>query len=127
MSLAVFSWLRRLIERFASVLDSRPPKRIACQPPGEVFPWSKGVTLIALDAVVFAIPAAILEPHETIGSVIHGDDAMELNIPDGDRIYLRLQPGMSVWLTKSCQACVIAEDRTPKRVQILLEGERATE
>lgn len=106
--------------------DSQPPKRVAYQPHGEVFKWPRGVKLMALETVVFAVPAAILEPHETIGSVVRGDDAMELNIPDGDRIYIRLQPGMSVWLTKSCEACVIAEDKKPKQVQIFLESETTT-
>ena len=36
----------------------------------------------------------------------------------GDRFYLRLRPGMSVSLTKSCQACVVAEDAAPRRFQV---------
>ena len=92
---------------------------LAHQPPGEVFPWPEGTDLTALDEVVIALPVALFGEHEPIGSVVFCPDGAELNIPpQGDRFYLRLRPGMSVRLTKSCQACVIAEDTEPRRFKV---------
>lgn len=109
----MFAWLRKK----ASATTTADP--VATQPPGKVFPWPRGTTLTSLDEAVLALPKAILGPDETIGSVIRGDDAMEINIPDqGETLYLRLGPGMSVTLSKSCQSMVVSVDGRPKRFRI---------
>jgi hypothetical protein len=90
-------------------------EKVAHQPPGEVFPWAKGWRLTALDEAIIAVPAAILSDSETIGSVIHCDDGVRLNLPTasqatpGERIMIWLQPGQSVWLSKSCQGVVVPQ------------------
>src|SRR3954447_10073228 len=98
---------------------SGAPDPIAKQPAGEVFPWPRDTTLTALDEAVLALPKAILGPSEVIASVIRGDDDMQISIPEvGDRLFLRLQPGMSVSLSKSCQACVVSDDGQPRRFRV---------
>jgi hypothetical protein len=92
---------------------SRSSSQIAHQEPGEVFPWPKEWRLTALDEAVLAVPTALLADHETIGSVIHADNDVQLQLsaasdPGADnRILIWLQAGQSVWLTKSCQAMVV--------------------
>jgi hypothetical protein len=79
-----------------------------------VFPWAKGWQLTALDEAIIAVPAGILGDSETIGCVIHCDDGVQLALPTashatpGERIMIWLQPGQSVWLSKSCQAVVVS-------------------
>ena len=106
---------------------STEPKisEIAIQLPGRVFPWPKGVNLLAIDEIILAIPAAILHDDEQIGSVIFGHNEMEIKLPQvpantpGACIYLRLRPGMSVSLTKSCDAMIVADDNTPRRLKVV--------
>jgi hypothetical protein len=84
------------------------------QPPGEVFAWPKGWQLTALDEAILAVPAAVIGDREIIGSVIHCHDDVRINLPtgthstEGARIMLWLKPGQSVWLSKSCDAVVVA-------------------
>jgi hypothetical protein len=101
----MFGWLKRK-------KDPAPPtERAAHQPPGEVFPWPKGWRITAIDEAVIAVPAAILSANDVIGSVIHCDDEVRLNLPvdaSVTQIQIWLKPGQSVWLSKSCQAVVLA-------------------
>jgi hypothetical protein len=116
----VFAWLRK---KATPTVTSEQP--MATQPPGEVFPWPRSTTLTSLDETVLALPKAILGPDEPIGSVIRGDDAMEINIPEqGEVLYLRLRPGMSVTLSKSCQAVVVSDNKKPKQFRISVTAER---
>jgi hypothetical protein len=107
--LAVFGWFRKKPEPPSAV------EKVARQPPGEVFPWAKGWRLTALDEAMITVPAAILGDNEAIGSVIHCDDGVRLNLPTaphatpGERITIWLQPGESVWLSKSCQGVVVPQ------------------
>src|SRR5262245_39506080 len=92
---------------------------IASQPPGQTFPWHKGTILTALDEAIIALPMAIFDSDKAMGSVVLGPDDMQLNIPkEGDTFFIRLQPGMSVSLTKSCQARVVADDGQPRRFKV---------
>jgi hypothetical protein len=92
---------------------------VAQQPPGEIFPWPKGTVLTPLDEVTIALPTAIFGKDEPIGSVLLCSDDVLMNIPkEGDTFFIRLQPGMSVSLTKSCQARVVADDKQPRRFKI---------
>jgi hypothetical protein len=100
-----------------------------------VFPWATGWQLTALDEAIIAVPAAILGDHETIGSVIHCDEGVQLNLPTaphampGERIMIWLQPGQSVWLSKSCQGVVMpqSEGDTMARRFRLIEVARQAE
>jgi hypothetical protein len=106
--------------------NSPPPApRVASQPAGEVFPSPKGWRLTAVDEVVLLVPAQILSDDEPIGSVIRCDDGVKLRLPTvpldspDARIFVWLQPGQSVWLTKSCQAMVVPNDEQDKAVRRL--------
>lgn len=102
---------------------SRRDSKIATQPVVEVFPWPKGVVLKPLDRLVFSLPVAMINEGETIGSVIDCDNNAGIAIPDGDdKIYLRVEPGVKVRLSKSVQAVVLgwSEDEVePKRIEII--------
>lgn len=124
----LFGWFKR---------KPAPPDasvKIASQPPGDVFPWPTGWQLTALDEVIIAVPAAILSDEETIGSVIHADEDVRINLPTvshstpDERIAIWLQPGQSVWLSKSCQAVVLPQfegDKMSRRFRINEIGLRA--
>ena len=98
--------------------SKKPKPRITAQPPGEVFSCPANTQLKALDEFVLALPLALLEPDEEIGSVIQGDEDAEF-CTDDERIYLRLKPGMIISVTKSCQAFISSDDPTPRRIEIL--------
>jgi hypothetical protein len=121
----MFGWLKKKPESPAS------GEKIAHQPPGEVFPWAKGWQLTALDEAILAVPAAILSDNETIGSVIHCDDGVQLKLPTsahdspGEQIMIWLKPGQSVWLSKSCQAIVVPESEGDTAVRRLRVAEIA--
>lgn len=113
---------------FLALLEPPLPEepQIGHQAPGEVFSWPKRWQLTALDEVILAVPAAILNDDEQIGSVINCEDSVRLNIPTGlpnpnDRILIWLQPGQAVYLSKSCQAMVVPgneQDREAKRFKV---------
>lgn len=104
----MFSWLKKQPKQSTN-------EKVAHQPPGEVFPWPKGWQLTALDEAIIAVPAAIIGDNEIIGTVIHADDGVQLNMPkephstSGTLIMLRLLAGQSVWLSKSCDAFVVPQ------------------
>ena len=109
----MFGWFKKKPE-LPPVTDP-----VANQPPGEIFPWPKGVVLTALDEVVIAIPAAVFDNDRPISEVLFGSDEIGFAMPLGSELcLLKLQPGMSVSLAKSCQAYVVAEDKQPRRIQI---------
>lgn len=95
---------------------------IVSQPIGEMFQWPKSVRLRAIDPLIIALPSALIANDEPIGSVILGDDDVEIGMPPGeDRILLRFQKGTTVWLTKASQACLVGEDDdlAPKKIEVL--------
>ncbi len=92
---------------------------IVSQPPGEVFPWPQGIVITAIDEVIIAIPQQVFGKVETIGSVIIGPDDIQIALRnDLDVMLIRLQPGLSVSLNKSCQAYVASDDKQPRRFKI---------
>jgi hypothetical protein len=116
----VLDWLKNKL-RFGSNAE-----RIALQPPGVIFPWPKEVVLTAIDETVFALPQAIFEDDRPIGEFVFGPADMEINIPlEGDTFFVRVQPGMSVSLSKSCQSYVVAEDHHPRRVKMTPQRKKA--
>jgi hypothetical protein len=96
---------------------------VAHQPPGKIFPWPKDIALTAIDEVVLAVPADLLDPDRPMGECIAGPDDMEFSAPPGsDVVLLRLKPGMSVRLSKTVEAFVYAADDRPRRIQALPIG-----
>jgi hypothetical protein len=99
--------------------EAKTGEKIAHQPPGQIFPWPRGTVLTALDEATIALPMAIFSKDEPIGSVVLGPADIQMNIPKtGDTFFIRVRPGMSVSLTKSCQARVVADDNQPRRFKI---------
>jgi len=99
--------------------EAKSGEKIAHQPPGQIFPWPRGTVLTALDEATIALPMAIFGKDEPIGSVVLGSADLQMNIPKtGDTFFIRVQPGMSVSLAKSCQARVVADDQQPRRFRI---------
>src|SRR3954463_4474295 len=112
-----------IFSRIKSWFNTPSPSgdKIAAQPPGEIFPWPRLTRLTALEDAVLAIPAATLGKDEKIGSVIHADVDAGLKLPNTSAdqyIYIRLKTGMSVWLSKSVQSVIIADDKKPRRIKI---------
>src|SRR5438552_3953373 len=92
---------------------------VAHQPPGQVFPWPKGMVLTALDETIIALPMGLFDNHQPMESFLFGPADMQVNIPkDGDTFLIRLQPGMSVSIGRPCQARVVADDKQPRRFKI---------
>lgn len=104
----MFGWLKKRPKQ-------SPNETVAHQPPGQLFPWTKGWQLTALDEAIIAVPAAILGDNEAIGSVIHADDGVQFNMPKEPHstpdslIMLWLLAGQSVWLSKSCDAFIVPQ------------------
>ena len=98
---------------------AKTEESVASQPPGEVFPWPQGTVLTALDEATIALPMAIFDNDQPIGSVVLGPTDMQISFPrEGDVFWIRLQPGMSVSLAKSSQAIVVADDKQPRRFKL---------
>jgi hypothetical protein len=104
---------------FKKKLEAKTGEKIAHQPPGQIFPWPRGIVLTALDEATIALPMAIFGKDEPIGSIVRAPAETQINIPEkGDTFFIRVQPGMSVSLAKSCQARVVADDKQPRRFKI---------
>ncbi len=115
----MFGWFRKKPDR------PQGEGEVALQPPGEVFPWSKGWVLTAVDEVVLALPKALLIPDRPLGDVVSGPDGMEVRVPpDGEAFILRLLPGMSASVARSCQAYVVADDGRPRRIRASKSNEQ---
>jgi hypothetical protein len=72
-----------------------------------------------LEVAIIELPLAAFGKDEPIGSVVFGPNDMEINIPpEGESIFIRLQAGMSVSLSKSCQARVVANDGRPRKIRL---------
>ena len=109
----MFGWLKR------KPLATSSGEFIGTQPPGEIFPWPEGTILTAVDELVLALPMALFDKDRPIGEIVFGPDDMQISIPPkGDVFFIRLMPGMSVSLAKSCQSYVFAEDKKPRRIKV---------
>ena len=87
--------------------------------PGKVFRWPKGGRLTAIDIVIIALPKALFPDAEKIGDVVDAEDEMNIAIsPDSDKVFLYVQPGMSVTIKKSSESYVVAQDSVPRRIRI---------
>ena len=117
--MGMFDWLKRLFKK-ASPISSADVPCIAR--PGEMFAWPKGGVITAVDEVVIALPIGLFDKDRPIGEFLFGPDDMKITVsPDGDRFHIRLMPGMSVSLAKSCDAYVSsgsADDHLPRRIAV---------
>jgi hypothetical protein len=109
----VFAWFGRKSEA------APPGDVVAAQPHGQLFPWPKGAVLTAVDEVVLALPLALFDKDRPMGEFIFGESDLQMTIPPGgDKIFIRLMPGMSVRLAKSVQSYVVSDDRKPRRIKL---------
>ena len=109
----MFDWLKRL---FGNASRS---EILMAQPPREIFPWPKGVVIIAVDELVIGLPMALFDKGRPMSEFMFGSNNMEVNLdPKGEIFLIRLQPGMSVSLAKSCDAFIVSDEKTYKRFKI---------
>jgi hypothetical protein len=98
--------------------------QIAAQSPGELFPWPKGAVLTAVDEVVIALPKELFDPDQPMGDFISASSELQISIPRTGEIFLiRLAPGVSASLTKSCDAYIVADDKSPRRIKVALPAD----
>ncbi len=111
----MFAWLKRWVKKPSPDTDG-----IACiATPGEIFPWPKGGVITAVEELVIALPLALFDKDRPMGEYVFGPNDMQINIPpDGDKFFIRMLPGMSVSLAKSCDAYVVADDKSPRRMKV---------
>ena len=91
----------------------------AVQPPNEPFPFPKGMKLRAKEETTIALPKALIQDGEPIGSILICDDDAEFGIHSEQDVYMvKLQRGMTMSLTRSSQAILIASDGRARSVEI---------
>jgi hypothetical protein len=85
------------------------------QVPGTTFPFPRGAKLRPHEEVVFALPSAVISGDEKIGDVFLIDDDAEITLNDEPAVwYVKLRPGMTFALGKSCEVMLIAADERPR-------------
>jgi hypothetical protein len=93
------------------------------QTPGTTFPFPKGAKLRPEEEVVLALPSAVVTGDEKIGSVLLCDDDAELTLNDNvGAWYVKLKPGMTFSLSKSCEVMLIGADSRPRFFGYLAPG-----
>jgi hypothetical protein len=110
----VFEWLKRK-QRQQSTDDGIP----ATHPPMKPFPWPKGWVITAVDELVLALPVALFDKDRPMSEFVFGPDDMQMNIPpESDTFFIRLMPGMSLSLAKSCECYIVADDAKLRRLKV---------
>ena len=85
------------------------------QVPGATFPFLKGAKLRPDEEVVLALPALVIAEDEQIGSILLCDDHAEIALNDKAGVwYVKLKPGMTFSLARSCEIMLIATDSRPR-------------
>ena len=98
------------------------------QAPGTTFPFPKGAKLRPEEEVILALPSTVIAGEEKIGSVLLCDDDAELTLNDKvGAWYVKLKPGMTFSLTKSCEIMLIAADSRPRFFNYLAPEARSAE
>jgi hypothetical protein len=91
----------------------------AVQPPNEPFPFPKGMKLRAKEETTIALPKALIQEGEPIGSILICDDDAEFGVHSEQDVYIvKLQSGMTMSLTRSAQAILLASDGRARSVEI---------
>jgi hypothetical protein len=108
----MLNWLKRN-------KDNQPAWIGAVQPPNEPFPFPKGMKLRAMEETTIALPKALIQDGETIGSILICDEDAEFGIhTEQDLCLVKLQSGMIMSLTRSSQAMLLASDGRARPVEI---------
>lgn len=116
----MFGWLKRKQQQ-QSIDDGIA----ATHPPMQPFPWPKGAVITAVDELILALPVALLEKDRPMSEVVFGPDDMQINIPPlSGTFFVRLKPGMSLSLAKSCDCCIVADDQNLRRMKVKTAGGR---
>jgi len=109
----VFGWFKRKQQQ--STDDGIP----ATHPPLKPFPWPKGAVITAVDELVLALPVALFDKERPMSEFVFGPDDMQIIVPpQSDTLFIRLMPGMSLSLAKSCECYIVAEDQNPRRLKV---------
>jgi hypothetical protein len=109
----VFGWLKRKQQQATDDAIA------ATHPQMKPFPWPKGAVITAVDELVLALPVALFDKDRPMSEFVFGPDDMQMNMPpDSDTFFVRLLPGMSVSLAKSCECYIVADDKNPRRLKV---------
>lgn len=110
----MFGWFKRKRQQ-----SSGGDGVLATQPPMKVFPWTKGAVITAVEELVLALPVALFDKDRPMSAFVFGPDDMQISIPpEGEMFFIRLMPGMSVSLAKSCQSYIFADDQRLRRLKV---------
>ena len=110
----VFGWLKPKGQR-----QTTDDPIAVTHPPMEPFPWPKGAVIIAVDELVLALPTALFDQDRPMSEFLFGSDNMEINMPpESDTFFIRLMPGSSVSLAKSCESYIVADDKNLRRLTV---------
>ena len=91
----------------------------ATHPPMTPFPWPKGAVITAIDELVLALPVALFDKDRPMSEFVFGPDDMQMNMPPhGDTLFIRLMPGMSLSLARSCECFIVADDKNLRRLKV---------
>jgi len=69
-----------------------------------------------VEETVIALPKEVIQEGETIGSIPHCDDDAEFGMDSGRGVYLvKLQPGMTMSLSRSSEAMEVIRSPFPRQ------------
>jgi hypothetical protein len=109
----MLNWLKRKKDHASAWVS-------AVQPPNEAFPFPKGMKLRAKEETMIALPKKLIRDGETIGSILHCDEDAEFGIHTDQNVYIvKLQPGMTMSLSRSSEAILVADDDRARPVEIM--------
>ena len=79
------------------------------------FPLPKGAQLRPREEVTLMLPGALTNGHQKINSVLRVDDGAEVTFQKSlDAWHIKLKPGMTISLAKTCEIVIVADDRRPR-------------
>ncbi len=110
---AVFGWFKRKPQQATDDATA------ATHPPMKPFPWPKGAVITAVDELVLALPVALFDKDRPMSEFVFGPQDMQMNMPpDSDTFFIRLMPGMSLSLAKSCECYIVADDQNLRQLKV---------
>lgn len=100
--------------------------------PGEMIPWHAGLKLTAVDELMLALPAALLDGDKPMGEILQGTSDLEIALPgingnDPERLLIRLRPGQHMTLARSAQAQVYTNPGWPAKMRVRVSGIQAVQ
>jgi len=80
------------------------------------------------EEVILALPRALITENEKIGSVLLCDDDADFALNEkAGAYYVRLKPGMTFSLSKSCEIMIVADDKRPRFFRIMKPDKKLSE